>query len=445
MLDLTKEIQLEGNLRKKYTAARVFLHIVFLAIVLFTLDQIFFPSLSFVFDFSNANSPKNNLNLSPATSQSNTLSKGSATVNDILAFDANPYGIFSDATINLTTNSNSKNMENSSITIRKSYEAFFYPTGSPIGFKDGTLLTMADGSYYIVSDSAVRKFSNTDIILQLGYSKNSFVQISKDDLKYNKTGNDITDANDYPDDTFFAIGDTYYELRNRQLFPFVSIQAFLSQFDANQAIIKNDDFFNKYKVAETSLGFADGTLVSLAPSVFILSEGKSYPVSNAETFVRMGFDWNSVIPINSEELGIYEKQKQFTYNQPHPDGTLFLDQETNKYFVIDNGEKHLIESAAIAKTYSKQKPVLANLKESEIGVSCQLKKAWLSSNAYTCIIPLHSLNNLRGNDFRIDAKFTDNTKVANINTTFSTSLTWTNLILALSKIKGNLITNYIQP
>lgn len=446
MFDLTKNIQLEPQLRKKYFIARILLYIIFLAIVLFTFDRILFPSVSFIFDFSNPNSSKNTLGLSLATSQSNTLSKGSVIANENMAFDANPSGIFSRATISLTANSNSKNMGNDSVIIRKSYEAFFYPTGNPVGFRDGTLLVM-DNYYYIVSDGVLRKFSNTSLITQLGYSKDSFMPVYQDDLKYNKPGDDITDATEYPDDTLFIIGDTYYQLKDQQLSPFVSANAFLSQFDTNQAIIKTADFLNQYKLSETSLGFADGTLASVAPSVFILSEGKSYPISNADTFVRMGFDWNNVVPINSEELGIYEKQKQFTINQPHPDGTLFLDQKTNEYFVIQDGEKHPIESATIVKTYAKQKPVLADLEESNNSISCQLKKSWtlFNNNAYNCTVPLDSLNNFIGNDFRIDVKFADNAKITDINTNFSTSLDWTNLHSALSKIKGNLITNYVQP
>ena len=444
MFDLTKEIQLEPQLRKRYIAARIFLYAIFLVIVFFTLYRILFPSISLIFSFSNINSPKNTLNLSRATLQSDTLTKGSVFANDVLGFAAHPYGNFSHIIIELTTNKNSKITKDTSITVRKSYEAFFYPTGDPIGFGDGTLLA-ANDTFYIVSNGVLRKFSNTSIAMQLGYSKDSFMQVSQDDLKYNKAGSDIADATAYPDGTLFSVGDTYYQLKDQQLTPFVSTNAFLSQFDANQAIIKNTDFLNQYKLSETSFGFANGTLASLAPSVFILSEGKSYPISNADTFIRKGFNWNNVIQIDSSELGIYEKQKQFTYSQPHPDGTLFLDQKTNKYFAIQDGEKHPIESAAVAKTYSKQKPVIVDSQESAVGASCQLKKKFLSSTTYTCDILLNSFNNLIGNDFQIDAKFADNAKISSINTTFSTSLSWENFILALSKIKGGLITNYTQP
>jgi hypothetical protein len=445
MFDLTKKVQLDSESHKKYVALRIALHIVFFIGVFFIAYNILFPAISLVFSFANINSPKNNLNLSTATLKSDALTKGSVTDNDVLGFAAHPSGIFSHAIVEITANNKSGNIENASVEIRKSYEAFFYPTGDPVGFKDGTLL-VADNAYYIVSDGALRKFSNVALTAQLGYSKNSFMSVSQDDLKYNKPGDDITNgATNYPDDTLFAIGDTYYQLKDQQLFPFVSTRAFFSQFEANQAIIKDDSFLKNHTVSDKQLGFADGTLASFDQSVFILSEGKSYPISNAETFVKMGFDWNNVIAVNSEELGIYAKQKQFTYNQPHPDGTLFLDQKINKYFVIQNEEKHPIENAAVAKTYAEQKPVLVSLQESEVSVSCQLKKKFLSlSNTYTCNIPLNSIDSFLGFDFQIDAKFTDNEKISNINTTFYTSPTWENFILFLSKIKGGLITNYTQ-
>jgi len=225
------------------------LYAIFLAIVFFTLYRILFPSISLVFSFSNINSPKNTLNLTTATLKSDTLTKGSVAANNVLSFDAHPYGNFSHVVIELTINKNSKITKDASLTIHKSYEAFFYPTGDSVGFRDGTLLAVKD-TYYMVSDGVLRKFLNASIAMQLGYSKDSFMQVSQDDLKYNKAGSDIADATAYPDDTLFSVGDTYYQLKDQQLAPFVSTNAFLSQFDANQAITKNADFLNQYKLSE---------------------------------------------------------------------------------------------------------------------------------------------------------------------------------------------------
>jgi hypothetical protein len=446
MLDLTKEIQLNGQSRKKYAVARVLLHIIFVIAVLFVADRILFPSVSLIFSFANSNSLKNTLVFPRASSSLNTLAKNPIASGDKFLFNANPLGNFSDTTVTLTTDKDSNNIDGSTVIVRKSYQAFFYPTGNPAGFRDGTLLTTDDGKYFIISDGTLRKFSATDIFLQLGYSKNAFRQVAQSDLQYNKSGSDIADGNNYPDNTFFAIGDTYYELKNQKLFPFVSVRAFLSQFDAIQAIIKGSDFLTRYPVSETPLGFADGTLGSSDISVFILSQGKSYPIVNAETFVQMGFEWNNVIAMDPEELGLYERQKQFTHDQPHPDGTLFMDQKTKQYFVIQDGEKHPIESAVVAETYSKQNPVIADTEESQQSVSCQLKKNLLNSHAFSCSVPLDAIVNFLGNDYEISTVFADGAKISDIDMTFFTPLKWQNLRSSLSKIKENLKNNYIaQP
>jgi len=361
--------------------------------------------------------------------------------NDTLIFNANPVGNFSNANFTFTVDKKSASMENFDVKIHKSYQAFFYPIGKPAGFRNGTLLS-SNGSYYIISNDKLRKFSEAAIVLKLGYSKNSFLEVSQNDLLFNESGSDITDADNYPDDTLFAIGETYYQMRNQELFPFVSTRAFFSQFEANQAIIKDNTFLKDHTVADEELGFADGTLASFEQSVFILSEGKSYPIADAETFVQMGFDWNNVIAIDSEELNIYKKQKQFDINQPHPNGTIFFDQATGTYFVIKDNERHPIENAAALKTYSKQKFVIANSKESEISVSCQLKKNLLSSN-YSCNVPIDSFENFLGNDYQIETKFANEAKISDINATFSTPLSWSNLRSSLSRIKASLKNNYI--
>ncbi len=443
MFDLTSKIKLGPALQKKYALARILLHLAFLAGVIFVADRVLFPSATLVFSFGNANSLKNTLGAPHTEQQPDVLAKSSVTANGNLIFDANPVGNFSDATITFGADKTSQNIEGSAVRLRKSYQAFFYPTGAPIGFRDGTLLATPDGSYYIVSDGALRRFSSTDIILKLGYPKSAFLTVSSDDLRYNSIGADITDASVYPDDTFFAIGDTYYEFKGSQLFPFVSTRAFFSQFDALQAIIKGSDFLNRYQVSDSILGFADGTLGSSDISVFILSQGKSYPIADVATFLSMGFNWNDVVALDADELGTYQRQKQFTYDQPHPDGTLFLDQKTQKYFVIENGAKRPIKSAAIAQTYSKQKPVLADLEQSETSVSCQLKKVLLSSSTYACTAALDSFGQFIGNDYRIDTTFSNETKISSIDTTFSTPLTWENLRSSLSKIKENLKNNYV--
>lgn len=439
MFDLTKEIKLKPQSTRKYNISRALLYTAFLVMVLFVADRIIFPPATRVFSFANPTSSKNNILLPHVASDQNTLAKNSISANDRFTFYAALSGDFSNASLTFTMDKKS-DQKNSIVSLSKSHQSFFYPTGKPAGFKNGTLLTTADGKYYIVSNGKIRKFSNINIVSELGFPKNSFTQISQDDLQYNETGEDIVETDTYPDNTFFAIDDTYYELIDRQLFPFVSTQAFLSQFDFSQAIIKNSDFLARYAVSETPLGFADGTLASLNGSVFILSEGKSYPIADANTFVQMGFEWENIIALeNNNNLAIYEKQKLFNGNQPHPDGTLFLDPKIKKYFIVSDGEKLPIESKAVADTYSKQHPVIVDLAASQENVSCQLKKKFLSGKSFVCDFPVKTTI---GNYYKIDTMFANDAKIGNIDITFYTTPTWQNFKTSLSKIRNEALIKY---
>lgn len=442
MFDLTQQVILHPKLQKKYVWARAVLHVVFLLGILLVANRILFPSDSLDLFFDNINSTKNTI-VNPRLADGKVPPKGVVGAADTFTFNANPLGNFSSATITLKTDSE-QSAEGASFLARKSYQAFFYPVGQPVGFKNGSLVTTPDGNYYLISNGLLRRFANTDIILGFGFPKDSFALVDANSLRYNNPGPDITSANTYPDDSLFFIDDKYYQLKNGRLLQFVSSRAFLSQYRPIQAIAKNKDFFNSYPTSESALGFSNGTLASAGGSVFILSDGKSFPVADFNTFVEMGFSWDDVIALESDELGLYEQQKQFTHDQPHPDGTIFVDKEKNKYFMIDGGKKNPILGSEILKTYLGQKPIPVNEQSLETRLNCSLKKQILRSNTFVCTMPLDEVSGIIGNDYQFEAKFGEGAKIKQINLNFSTPLTWSNFTASLSKIKENLKNNYTK-
>lgn len=439
MFDLTKEIKLAPKLHKKYLVARLFLHVIFGFAAIFVMYRILFPIVPLDFSMSSPNSSKNSL-ASPRISPNWQFpEKRLVKANEQFIFNANPVGEFSKISVEFSLDKNEKDISESPIKIQKSYRAFFYPTGKPKGFKSGDLLTTPDGSYYIVSNGLLRKFVNTDTILQLGYPKSAFIQVSQDDLQYNEKGGTITDKNNYPDDTLFVIDENYYQLKNQKLSPFISARAFTSFFDPAGAIAKNSDFLSRYQLTETYLGFADGSLVSSADSVFIISEGKSYPVENAETFLAMGFDFNNVLQLTQDEINAHTKQKQFTHNDPHPNGVVFFDRKANKYFAVENGTKRPFETEKVAGSYLKQKPVIADSEEILLESSCKLTKKLFPSNTYSCSTTLQNLTAAIGNDYQITTIFSNDAKLKSIRTTFSTPLKVESLKSSLAKIKERIL------
>lgn len=443
MFDLTKEIKIEKTLHKKYLILRAFLHIFFGIACCFVIYTILFPTISLDFLFDSPTSQKNSLSQPRIESADGTQqTDGKITANDKLIINANPLGQFSKAKITFTLDNSKSDISNTLVQIKKSYQAFRYPEGTPFGFKNGTLLTTPSGAYYIISNGQLRKFANTDIILKLGYPKNAFLKVSEKDLAYNEVGDEITNADVYPENSLFAINDTYYQLKNNQLFPYVSTRAFLSQFEANNAIVKDESFLASNQIAETQLGFADGTLVSSDTSVYILSEDKSYPVMNPETFLAMGFNWDDVIPVSQDELNVYNKQKQFTYRMPHPNGTIFVDKISKKYFVVDNGSKRPVLSEAIAATFAKQKPIVVDIQGVELSDSCSLKKPLFDSNTFQCNTSLENLVNLVGGNYEITSTFSNKANLDTVNIKFSTPFNWQNMRISLGAIKNKILAKW---
>ena len=442
MINLTQKITLQSRWKKIYLVSKIFLYVISVLATFFVIYRILFPEISLDYSFGSINALKNTLFLM-RTNLQDPIKSGSIKSTEKLFFNANPLGNFKDAKLNIMLEASSQLPKNALVKIHKSYSAFFYPIGAPLGFVNGSLLNL-NGNYYIISNGKARHFLSGLALDQLGYSRSSFVRISQEDLKLNPPGEDILNANSFPDDTLIVIGNQYYQFENQQLIPFISDKAFLSRFEAAQAIPKNEDFLKSKTVSESFIGFADGTLASSDQSVFILTRGQSYPIADSATFVAMGFDWKNVIPLTPAEINAYKRQKQFTVNQSHLDGTLLYDKNKNKYFVIDNGQKRPLENQLAAKTYAKVPPVLVDSRSLEKSVSCSPTKASLTFHTYTCNLNLADISDLVGTDYQFETSFENDVKLQSINVVLYTQLNQPNLMTSLSLIKYRILNNLQQ-
>ncbi|NTV40996.1 MAG: hypothetical protein HGA61_01855 [Candidatus Moranbacteria bacterium] len=377
------------------------------------------------------------------TTSQNPIKNGSISGKENLSFNTSPIGNFENAKLKLTKEKKSKELENVNVKIRKSYSTLFYPKGSPLGFIDGSLLSV-NGDYFIVSNGKARRFVSGSALDQLGFSRSSFLRVSQQDLQLSPKGEDIINANSYPDSTLIVIGNRYYQFKDQQLFPFISERAFLSKYQPIQAIPKNEDFLENKEISENFIGFANGTLASSDQSVFLLTNGLSYPIADSETFLAMGFNWSDVLPLTPAEINSYKRQKQFTVNQPHPDGVLFYDKQANEYFITSNGLRRPIKSQLIAQTYLRNSPVEVDSQSFEKSVSCNLKKTSLTFNVFDCDIDLKNIKDFPGNTYRFDIFFSDDVSLKTANTVFYTKFNLANTLNSLSLIKTRLQNNYAK-
>ncbi|MFA7319786.1 MAG: hypothetical protein WC022_04295 [Parcubacteria group bacterium] len=394
MFDLTEEIQLEPEDRRLYRKLQVSLYLFAFILALYLSYLIIFPHKYFSFSFLNPASSQNNISITHFTDEA-APQNGKITGGNELYFDTDISGDFSKALITLNLNGASEKPSAASIAVRRSYQAFMYNLGDPIGWRNGSLLKY-NGTYYIISDSDLRKFSTANIPVTLGYSEKSFREVSAEELTYNPLGADIAAADSYPNGALFRIADNYYIMNGQRLEKFVSDQAYLSKYDPSAALMKDTSFLNDHPISDDLVGFSDGTLIANGGSVFIVSNGKLLPVDNVQTFAGKGYNWNDVLNVGEDEIAIYQKDKLFNIKSPHPNGTIFKTSEDSKYYIVENGKKHLLPSEGIAASWLKKEPIMVSEKALEIYARCTFKKNLWNTSNYSCEIPLDKFSDLIG-------------------------------------------------
>ncbi|HRY82225.1 MAG TPA: hypothetical protein P5232_00755 [Candidatus Moranbacteria bacterium] len=430
MLDFTKNIKLEPAWQKIYLVGRILVYIIFIFSAIFFLNRTLFPSL----DFS--------INLNGQRVKENPLGYENTSSDESL-FSAYTKENFSIIDFQIITKKNQSDLSQKQIAIRKTYSAFSYPEDeSPASFPNGSLLKNSK-NFFLVSDGKIRKFAGAKIISALGYTEENFQDATTEEIEYSEKGEDIISAEKYPSDSLFLIDNTYYKLSSDILHPFVSEKAFLSYFEKSQALTKDEEFLKKYTVNQDNpIGFANGTLLSFDIGVFLVIDEKVVPFNNPETFLALGYNWEDIIPANEEEIGLYQRDKVFSISRPHPSGTVFFAQDSNKYYLIFGQSKKEIRGENILKIYSKRKPIIAQEKSLEFQTACALQKKLWPFNSYGCKSFIENLGQAPGKDYQFKIQSSPDLEISATRAVFSKKINWLNLRDTLSIIKQRFLTNY---
>ncbi len=375
------KIKLNPGWERRYKNARFLIYLIFILSITYFSYLVLFPSTNFVFSFKNPDSLKNTI-ADPRKENGELIRNGQIEGDEKMIFDTNLVGDFSEAEISFTLTKKSSIVEDGSVSVRKSFRSFFYPEGE-----------------------AITKINPPQL---------------------------------------FKIKEDYYQLKDDTLYKFVSEKAYLSNYDSKQALIKDESFLKNYSLAEEFIGFRDGTLLSSDISVFVVSGNKIWPINNPTTFTSSGWDWNDVIAASGEEIGIYQKEKLLTLKTPQLDGTIFFDKNTEKYYLISDRQKHELASKDALDFYSKSKPLLAEEKNLDIKIDCNLTNSLGLLKKYSCTIPISEMKDFSGNDFEFKAFFGNDVDVQNISVTFKKKMNIENLKSTLLTLKNRTLLNYGQ-
>ncbi|MDO8241178.1 MAG: hypothetical protein Q7T51_04330 [Candidatus Moranbacteria bacterium] len=439
-LDLTAHIKLDKKNLRLYRILQVIFYLSAISLATYFAIRILFPTSYFIFDFNKPFAKSNNI----YDMHDNTKlvpGKGILPANATLNFNASLFDFFSKALVTFSLDKKSAPLQSGSVLVKKSFRAFLYPDGAIMGFKDGTLLK-SEGNYYIVFNGKMHKFAKPNLVTELGYAPEAFREVTPIEINYNKKGDSITKAQ-YPNKTFFRVNDEYYLLQSEHLQKFISANAFLSQYDSNQAIVKDTSFLSTFKPSNNLIGFADGSILSYGDTIYITNGKNILPVDSPETFLSKGYAWEDVIPVSPEEIALYVKEKNFTIASLHSNGTIFKTSESGNHYLIQDGKKRLLPSTNVVASWLKKNPIMVSRDSLSLTNSCLLKKDALSANSYSCEIPIANMQNLLGSDYEFFAKSSSAIQIDTVNIEFKKDVTRDNLLLTLSRIFNRVKNNYV--
>ncbi len=366
--------------RTHYLVLRMTLYVVIAVVTLVLAFRVLFPIIVQQFDFRSPGSSKNAIS-SPRSPDGTPRLNGKIEGGGTMLADTTVVGDFSLLSLRANLEKKSAFPESLRFSVRRSYQSFFYPTGPPV--------------------------------------------------------------TDFPAETIYRLDDTYYALRDGVLSPFVSDGAYHSRLPEGRAVPADASLLTLYPVSPQWLGYRVGSLLGNATGVFVVvSETEVRPVGSADIFLALGYNFEDVVSVSEEELGVYRRGRILLLGDAHPDGTILRDRDTESYFVVDARTKRPLLAGPyrdflLAQT---KHPIAVSIEASLVTESCTMKPN-LWGTALLCTFPL-ALPVGYGNDYQLSITSDIAIDMNTLSASFETAKNRENMMTLLSQIKQRLLARF---
>jgi D-alanyl-D-alanine carboxypeptidase len=188
------------------------------------------------------------------------------------------------------------------VTVQDS-ELSNYQTGQEISFPNFSVLKTAN-NFYLLDYDTLRPFASAEVVRQIGYNPDEFIEITDADIAGYQMGSIIDASTTAPQGIIYQITDlnnSYYLFKDSTLYPIT---------DKNIIGINYKDLaIEKHKVkeiknlpvADLPVKFKDGTLLRIADSnnVYVVENGKKRLIADVDTFAALGYKRTNVISVNA--------------------------------------------------------------------------------------------------------------------------------------------------
>lgn len=367
--------------KRLYLVSRIILYTSCLAIAVFFVLRIIFPTLPFGFNFRTPQSTKNTFLDPRQLSDQTPLSNGRIAANQTLIGNFDNPSTFSRIRISFDLSQKSGEASRLKASISRSYRSFFLPIDdTPVAsFEHPPLYRDQDGIYYAEDEGSLKRF--------------------------------------------------------------VSTRAYLSRYPESFAVPLAASLAESLPVSDEWIGFRVGSLISFADGIFLVtSEHEIRPFGDPEIFLSMGYRFEDVIPAHEEEVGIYERGRILLYGAAQSEGTVFRDTDSGVYLLVHGQRLRPITSPEyrdflIAATH----PIEASFDARAESLSCLPTAVWWSAARYTCDIPESNLPSDSGSAFQLALRSEAPIDIDTLTVSMITDRTEANFRLFGSQIKTRLL------
>jgi serine-type D-Ala-D-Ala endopeptidase (penicillin-binding protein 7) len=177
-----------------------------------------------------------------------------------------------------------------------------YQTGQEISFPNYSILKITD-DFYLLDYDTLRPFASAEVVRQLGYNPDEFIETTIADIGGYPIGDIISSSTTAPQGIIYQITDldnSYYLLKDGVLHPITDKNIIPVNYkDLAVEKHKAKDIKN-LPVADLPLNFKDGTLLRVSDSsnVYVIENGKKRLIADVDTFAALGYKRTNVITIN---------------------------------------------------------------------------------------------------------------------------------------------------
>lgn len=189
-----------------------------------------------------------------------------------------------------------------------------YPDGSPVGYREGSLVRTPNGTVWVVSDGKRRGFTSAEAFIGLGYKWSNVVDVSWAEAQVHAEGVPISAATGPPPNGSLVQGGgpAVYFIENGLKRVVMSPGALESRFRWGEIIGVNDLQLVTYPEGEV-YGFRNGVLGQTPNgTVWIISDGKSKGFSSAAIFEGLRYAWSNLLAFSWGEASTHPEDAPVT-------------------------------------------------------------------------------------------------------------------------------------